>query len=65
MFVQNCKVYLNRTVKTVPDKRKSRLIDVDPDEVYHPVHCNECDCVLGARDSEEVVHFYHVLASQP
>jgi hypothetical protein len=27
------------------------------------VLCEVCDTLLGAQDEEEVVHFFHVLAS--
>ncbi|KAK6997747.1 E2F-associated phosphoprotein [Biomphalaria glabrata] len=32
-------------------------------DVFHPVKCNECKTVVGVIDSEEVYHFFNVLAS--
>jgi hypothetical protein len=32
--------------------------------VLHPVCCAVCDTQVGAQDGEEVVHFFHVLASE-
>jgi hypothetical protein len=34
-------------------------------EVMYPVYCDVCETQVGAQDSDEVVHFYHVLASNP
>lgn len=35
----------------------------DTGEVLHPVLCGVCGTELGVRDSDEVYHFYHCLAS--
>lgn len=35
------------------------------EEVMHPVRCAACGTQVGAQDPDEVVHFYHVLASNP
>eukprot|EP00455_Lapot_gusevi_P009226 TRINITY_DN14122_c0_g1_i2.p1 TRINITY_DN14122_c0_g1~~TRINITY_DN14122_c0_g1_i2.p1 ORF type:complete len:154 (+),score=20.73 TRINITY_DN14122_c0_g1_i2:74-535(+) len=55
MFVQNCRVYTARQVKplNLPDDQ----------DVFHPVHCHTCNTEIGARDSEEVIHFFNVLAT--
>lgn len=34
------------------------------EDVMHPVCCAVCDTRVGAQDSDEVVHFFHVLASE-
>ena len=33
------------------------------EDVYHPVRCAECKTEVGVFDSDEVYHFYNVLAS--
>jgi hypothetical protein len=32
--------------------------------VLHPVCCGVCGTQVGAQDADEVVHFFHVLASE-
>lgn len=56
MFVKNCCVYTNRIVKPINAANTK--------DIYNPVHCNECKLEIGARDQEEVIHFYHVIASR-
>lgn len=36
-----------------------------PQEVFHPVLCSVCGTEVGMQDSEEVVHFFSVLPSNP
>ena len=33
------------------------------DDVYHPVVCTVCNSEVGVYDSDEVYHFFNVLAS--
>lgn len=58
MFVRNCKVILNRHVKPSWTEQEG-----GEEEVYLPVLCAECNTEVGVRDSDDVYHFYHVLAS--
>lgn len=36
-----------------------------PEEIFHPVFCEVCDTKLGLYDSDEVFHFWGVIASEP
>ena len=36
---------------------------LNDEEVYHPVKCTECTTEVGVVDSDEVYHFFNVLAS--
>lgn len=36
-----------------------------PEETFHPVFCKVCDTKLGLYDSDEVFHFWGVVASEP
>jgi hypothetical protein len=65
MFVQNCRVYLNRTMRPASDRRNAAEKRATAAQVFHPVHCHVCNAELGARDEDEVVHFFNVLASAP
>ena len=33
------------------------------EDLYNAVKCTECNTVVGVMDSDEVVHFFNVLAS--
>ncbi|KAL2919528.1 hypothetical protein HK105_201175 [Polyrhizophydium stewartii] len=33
-----------------------------PQDVYHPVRCDTCDCEIAVFDHEEVYHFFNVIA---
>lgn len=35
----------------------------DPNKTYSSVVCDICETEVGARDNEEVYHFFHVLAT--
>lgn len=34
-------------------------------EIYHPVHCGECNTEVAVFDKQEIFHFFNVLASAP
>ena len=36
----------------------------DQSELYHPVKCNECGTEIAVYDSDEVYHFFNILAGQ-
>jgi E2F-associated phosphoprotein len=62
-------------------QKKRRMTDSEPDEfvpidsgatgltakedTFHPVKCVECNTEVGVIDSEEVYHFFNVIASHP
>ena len=37
----------------------------DPEASYHPVRCTECNTEVAVVDSDEVFHFFNILASVP
>ncbi|KAG0227892.1 hypothetical protein BGW41_003637 [Actinomortierella wolfii] len=37
--------------------------DDSPDVVYHPVVCESCNTKVAVVDSDEIYHFFHVIAS--
>lgn len=41
----------------------SQTVEVEADDVYHPVVCSICNSEVGVFDSDEVYHFFNVLAS--
>ena len=72
MFVMNCNVDLNAKL-TFPlskkeQKKKQFKIrknpDLDPEETYLPVKCEQCSTQVAVYDQDEVYHFFNVLASQ-
>ena len=80
MFVMHCKVdgsELLRYEKKRRGKKKKmqdcagRLVPAEHDEddgtemeLFNPVKCTECGTVLAVYDSDEVYHFFNILASQ-
>ena len=34
-------------------------------ELYHPVHCSQCNTEVAVFDKDEVYHFFNVLTSAP
>ncbi|KAM6912168.1 E2F-associated phosphoprotein [Xenentodon cancila] len=38
-------------------------VEMEADEVYHPVHCSECFTEVAVFDKDEVYHFFNILAS--
>eukprot|EP00884_Botryococcus_braunii_P013611 jgi/Botrbrau1/22250/Bobra.0138s0012.1 len=76
MFVMNCRVVPDKPVKvvsTVRRKKRNRNSSLrsrgedeegpEPEKPCSSVVCEVCDTEVGARDSEEVYHFFHVLAT--
>ena len=77
MFVLNCKIMKDEVLKYRPKqrtkgKRKKSDKEVgiiaaaaeDP-EVYRPVRCNTCNTEVAVYDSDEIFHFFNVLAGAP
>ena len=73
MFVMNCKedtskkltfpVIKSKSKKKGKNKQNEFSNEIDPDEVFNPVKCNQCSTQVAMYDSEEVYHFFNVLAS--
>jgi len=57
MFVQNCKV-LKQEV------RPTEIGDDDPEMRYRAVVCSRCSTNIAVYDTEEIYHFFNVLAAQ-
>jgi len=43
--------------------RASDATDTDAEDLYHPVTCKVCESEVGVFDSDELVHFFNVIAS--
>ena len=75
MFVMNCKADISQKLTFPVPKSKSKKKgkqgkqqmdfnnEIDPDEVFNPVKCNQCSTQVAVYDSEEVYHFFNILAS--
>ena len=74
MFVMNCKADTTKklTFPVIKSKsKKKRKTDqqsefnneADPEEIFNPVKCNQCSTQVAMFDSDEVYHFFNVLAS--
>jgi len=73
MFVMNCKEdtakKLTFPVIKTKSKKKGKNVqnefsnELDPDEIFHPVKCVQCSTQVAMFDSDEVYHFFNVLAS--
>ena len=72
--MMNCTTDFNETLKYPHAKTKQKQkkkqkvssgqeINSEADDKFHPVKCNECNTVVGVYDSEEIYHFFNVLAS--
>lgn len=46
-------------------ERPSSSSNVAPEDILHPVYCGICSARLGLYDSDEVFHFFAVIASEP
>lgn len=67
------RVLLDKLVEpTCTDKKKKRKRNrgleeqvkaAAREEVYHAVECEVCQTEVGARDQDEVFHFFHVAAT--
>ncbi len=63
---------LDKVLKpTSTDKRKKRKRGLraeqqttdGAEELFHSVECEICQTEVGARDQDEVFHFFHVVAT--
>jgi len=78
MFVMNCSVDTSSSLTFPLTKREQKRLahqkkkqketssfnSDEPDEVFKAVKCNECSTQIAVYDSDEVYHFFNVLASQ-
>lgn len=79
MFVSNCVINKQETLK-IPEKQNSKKVRKNKknpnssdaeffndsgSDSFHPVMCRVCSTQLAMYDSDEVYHFFNVLASQP
>lgn len=68
MFVTNCSVVTDQKLKFPVAKRgkkgkRNRGPVLDPNEEFHPVKCDQCKTEVAMYDTEEVYHFFNVVAS--
>ncbi|KAH7933503.1 hypothetical protein HPB49_013252 [Dermacentor silvarum] len=69
MFVKNCVVNRKETLRCLPSrsssKRRQNLPEGvnDPRDIFNPVQCEVCRTEVAVYDSEEVYHFFNVIAS--
>jgi len=69
MFVINCTVLTDQklkfpvTKKAKKGKGKGRAPVLDPSEEFHPVQCDSCKTEVAMYDTDEVYHFFNVVAS--
>lgn len=69
MFVKNCVVADKEVLKCPPSrtsaKRRRNLPDGvdDPRDLFKPVRCGVCSTEVAVYDSDEVYHFFNVIAS--
>ena len=80
MFVMNCRVDTASALKFPLSKKEQKKLEhlkkkqqgktqeepegEDDDEVFKSVKCVQCSTQVAVYDSEEIYHFYNVLASQ-
>ena len=54
---------LTEATGTADTETPSTSRDEKTDDIFHPVHCLQCNTEVGVFDKEEVYHFFNVLAS--
>lgn len=68
MFVKNCEVNRKETLRCLPSRSSMRRRNLpegvsDPRDIFNPVRCQVCRTEVAVYDSEEVYHFFNVIAS--
>jgi len=66
MFVQHCRVDKSETLNfpTNAKKRKRKqAVSGTSDPIYNPVYCDVCSTHIAMYDTDEVYHFFNILAS--
>ncbi|KAH6572510.1 hypothetical protein BASA62_003337 [Batrachochytrium salamandrivorans] len=57
------KAQLDEALKPNMQEEKDKVQPVDrPQDIYHPVRCDSCECEVAVYDHEEVYHFFNVIA---
>lgn len=64
MFVSNCKV-ISEEVLRYADKKKrpKKHSNLTNGDAYNPVRCSVCNTEVAVYDTDEIYHFFNVLAS--
>lgn len=70
MFVKNCVVDRKETLRCLPSRSSSKRRHLpegvnDPRDIFNPVRCQVCRTEVAVYDSEELYHFFNVIASFP
>ena len=70
MFVMNCTVDYSEklTYPTTSEKKKKKKNKNDfggdnEDELFNPVKCSKCSTQVAVYDTDEIFHFFNVVAS--
>jgi len=67
MFVTNCTVVTDQKLKFPVAKKvkgkRSRGPLLDPNAEFHPVKCDQCKTEVAMYDTDEIYHFFNVVAS--
>ena len=74
MFVMNCTIDSSELLKYPHPKKKQNKkkkqkssatqdTSSETEDKFHPVKCNECNTVVAVYDTDEIYHFFNVLAS--
>lgn len=70
MFVLNCKVLKDEVLRYKPKQKKHRRKEEGASkdcssDAFNPVRCNVCNTEVAVYDTDDVFHFFNVLASNP
>jgi len=69
MFVLNCTVNVEEQLRYPCGKKKGRwkkdkeATENSSDELFNAVNCDKCTTQVGVIDTDEVYHFFNVVAS--
>lgn len=63
MFVFNCSIDFNQSFEYKDKKKLKKRFHGKTDRSYYPVKCTVCNTQVAVYDSDEVYHFFNVLAS--
>lgn len=67
MFVSNCNVISEEILKYPNKKKRSKKhqenSDTSNEDRYNPVRCSVCNTEVAVYDSDEIYHFFNVIAS--
>jgi hypothetical protein len=75
MFVMNCKVIADETLRYEAKKQKKKStkknkeqpanVSLEQPELYNPVQCTSCNTEVAVFDKDEIYHFFSVVESLP